>query len=108
MRPGKGHSDSRDPSVMASERASSGRGPSQLVATSKAAPPRGASSHALGASVHGPGASQPGTTSKAAPPRAASSLLLALLSMVLVLLSLGQLRRVLPTWTFPSARSTLA
>ena len=60
MRPGKGHSHSRAPSVMASERASSGRGPSQLVATSKAAPPRGASSHALGASVHGPGASQPG------------------------------------------------
>ena len=60
MRPGKGHSHSRDPSVMASERASSGRGPSQLVATSKAAPPRGASSHALGASVHGPGASQLG------------------------------------------------
>ena len=60
MRPGKGHSHSRDPSVMASERASSGRGPSQLVATSKAAPPRGASSHALGASVHGSGASQLG------------------------------------------------
>ena len=45
---------------MASGRVSSGRGASQPGTTSKAAPPRVASSHALDASVHGPGASQPG------------------------------------------------
>ena len=52
---------SSDPSAMASGPASSGRGASQPGTTSKAAPPRAASSCGLGASAHSPGAPQPGT-----------------------------------------------
>ena len=59
----------QDPSVMAWRRvvrnpraALARRGASEPGTKSKAAPPRAASSHALGASVHGPGASQLGAT----------------------------------------------